>query len=657
MAGVAELGAMATMACSATSSLGLAAYGHIMHGKERDKNHVVDKCHRHEGPLRKEGVRVSVDHIPTGRKGLEFNGEVLCITSDDGKQELVPAITLGGADVKVEGMRVIIKPPVLSTIVLDFPNKQDAEKWSSEMSEAIKVGAPHERIQELLMHSLRVEKHIADLRNRAATATNLQKENKKIQKQLNPSGSTGADPVDALQAQVREHEERKEKVQALAEVLRKQMDEHVAPEDHNAVHEQMQFHKEQSTQAKEEVARLRKMVDDLMPVVLDAQSQAQASAQKDGGAFQRQELDAQSEQLKQEFAKRYKDAQMQLASCEQRGREEAARCDMQATQADNLFRLNNSLRDQIDQLQASRRLIVQTGGARSQASTERFVDNNVEQKGQSVEEILIAKHQQLEAQRTDFSNQLTEQKRQHEIEISELREMHEKSKLAKPTSPTSVPPVSIESDLRLSLKASDLAQENSRLKDQLAEQEADGKPARKSLVTTVYGDPLGNSGGPTLLGAGEYASLGSSLPLGSLLSPSSLWETTPRMQSLVSQDGKTLSGAAGLASPTVVTTTSTGRASVARWISSGAALPQQGLTLSSPQGLPLSPQGLSDSRKSAAMSHDIRTLSSTQTSTASSVKTPPRTTAGQPPPPTLRQFACLEHQRIYEQLEASGALK
>lgn len=195
MTAILELAAVSTFTCTAASTLGLTGYAHFkpcIEGyfkkvpRHQQKNHPLEPPHHDKllaGPLRHKGVQVTLNGSSVGKRPIEFNGEILFMGSSAGGA-LQPTLSLGACDVKVTGAKVVAAPPSLPTVGLTFTNQEEAQQWSKEFMETALVGPPQDRIQELITHSMRVEKHIADLRSRSEKVSELEKQNKKLKKDL-----------------------------------------------------------------------------------------------------------------------------------------------------------------------------------------------------------------------------------------------------------------------------------------------------------------------------------------------------------------------------------------------------------------------------------------------------------------------------------------
>jgi hypothetical protein len=208
MTGVIETAAVTTAISTAVTTLGLAGYGHARgharllgeavtnaEGGPLTQSPVANVSERSvkKGPLKTSGVSFSVNHGPPEMVSAEFNGEILHVTKSDGV--VTPAMALGGTSVTLEGSKVTAMsreqvPPVLS---LTFTNQAEAAKWAKEMQEASCTSAHHTRIQELINHVLALEKHIKDLRARAKKVCELEKANKKLERELKEQKEEGGD--------------------------------------------------------------------------------------------------------------------------------------------------------------------------------------------------------------------------------------------------------------------------------------------------------------------------------------------------------------------------------------------------------------------------------------------------------------------------------
>lgn len=474
MSGLIEMGVIVTGvagACSATTTLGIATYAHRKTAHLRaNNNHVpVDVTQKSsvDGPLRTEGVQVIIDKVSLGKRGIEFNGEILFVASDDGS--LSSAMAVGAADVQIDRNRVTVVPPSLPTLELTFPSRADALEWAKELEEARLVGPPQERIQELITHSVDVEKHIQDLIGRAQSSEDLEKRNEKLRRDLGLSNEAcsassssrrwfspsipwfasddhGDDHVDILKMQVEEHRMNHEKATALADDLRRKMSEHISPEVHDAVHEEMQLHRKESSRAMDEVVELRRQVDELAPLVSGGEANLTQI---------RQVLHGRRQKLAADFAQRYKDVQMQLAISNQKVREEKVRADFRTSHVQSLLQEKRALLARIEEIKNTRATscAASTDGSRQQ------------QPSQSVEEIVLANHEQLQAQRVTFMEEIEEQRLQQEMEMRELKLMYEKSGLVMPSQ--GVAPIASD----LGLPVGELTYANINLKEQLTRQD------------------------------------------------------------------------------------------------------------------------------------------------------------------------------------------
>lgn len=190
-----ELGATSAFVCTAATTLGIGGYANSRVCIERmcekksrhhTRGHHLDPPHHDElvsHPFRKEDMPVKISGTPVGSRDVEFNGEILSIApSAAGSPE--PALALGGCNIRVNDCRVVATPHAVPSIELTFPNSQEAQQWAKEFKEASLVGPPQKRINELIDHSLKVEKHVVDLRKRAARAHEIDQANTALKKQL-----------------------------------------------------------------------------------------------------------------------------------------------------------------------------------------------------------------------------------------------------------------------------------------------------------------------------------------------------------------------------------------------------------------------------------------------------------------------------------------
>jgi len=212
MSGVFELCAVGTFSISAASTLSLSGYAHIkmcLEGlvkkkpKHQQKNHHLDAPHQKElldGPLKKEGVPVKLDNTSIGKRGVEFNGEILFISSSS-SGKLAPAMALGACDIVVKDSKVAIQPPAIQKTELTFANAAEAQQWAKEFNEAKLVGPPQERIQELILHSMRVEKHVSDLRARSEKVAQLEEHANKLKSKLKMQKAGLADEPSSARAE------------------------------------------------------------------------------------------------------------------------------------------------------------------------------------------------------------------------------------------------------------------------------------------------------------------------------------------------------------------------------------------------------------------------------------------------------------------------
>lgn len=199
MTGIVEAAAIGAMTCTATSSLSIAGYGHAvehpclagMFGKKaavQKKHHLEPPSHPtlHNKPLDKTGVTVKLNNGKSqGAKKVRFDGEILSISNDKG--EYVRTLALGACDIKVDGSRILATPTPVPTIELRMGSPEEAKVWADEFKEASLVGGSQERIHELILHCLVVEKHLKDLRTRCEKGAEQEKQVAKLKKQMSMS--------------------------------------------------------------------------------------------------------------------------------------------------------------------------------------------------------------------------------------------------------------------------------------------------------------------------------------------------------------------------------------------------------------------------------------------------------------------------------------
>lgn len=199
MSGVLEAGFVTTFACTAAGTLSASAYANTSalfrqrtqlreeeDGSDRNNNdgalhpdQFIARKEKRQGPLKQDGVRVKLDNSSVGMRGVEFNGEILFV-SDSENGPLVPAMALGACNVGMNGCSVTATPASLPPVELTFSNPAEAKSWAKEFKEAVLVGPPQERIQELIIHSMKVEKHVADLRARSERVAELETHTQKL---------------------------------------------------------------------------------------------------------------------------------------------------------------------------------------------------------------------------------------------------------------------------------------------------------------------------------------------------------------------------------------------------------------------------------------------------------------------------------------------
>jgi len=208
MTAILELAAVSTFTCTAASTLGLSGYAHAkpcLAGifktgpRHHDKTHQLDAPHHAEllaGPMTHKGVQVKMNGSTCGKKPIKFNGEILFVGSA-ATGELEPALALGNCDVKITGSKVFAEPAPLPTIELTFDSESQAQLWAKELSESAMVGPPQDRIQELILHSVKIDKHLLDLRSRSEKVSELEIQNKKLKKDLKlvKCGFDGPEPI------------------------------------------------------------------------------------------------------------------------------------------------------------------------------------------------------------------------------------------------------------------------------------------------------------------------------------------------------------------------------------------------------------------------------------------------------------------------------
>lgn len=194
MTGVVEGGALVTFLTTAASTVGMAAYANV---KTKGcfagfftKNTKKDgdwfkKSELLQGPLSMDAVKVRLGNAPAVSRGVQFNGEVLFLSSSESARgTMSPTVALGACNVSIKDAKIVVSPPSIPDIELTFANATEAQRWQKEFNEAVLVGPPQERIQELVDHTLRVEKHVADLRARSQKVFELEQHSKKLQKNL-----------------------------------------------------------------------------------------------------------------------------------------------------------------------------------------------------------------------------------------------------------------------------------------------------------------------------------------------------------------------------------------------------------------------------------------------------------------------------------------
>lgn len=265
MTGVLEAAAVCTFTATATSSLSLAGYGHaapclegIFSKKSVPRKNLEPPLRTNaHGPLDQAGVAVKLDDRSLGKRQIAFDGEILSISGDDGT--LVRRMALGDCDVKVQGPQVFAVPPTIPKIELKFGTSTEAERWASEFKEA-KFGAPQERIHELILHCLSVEKHLKDLRGRCQSSHEQEKQFRSLKKKLTltqmgfvapkdekkkevtsvlgawflPSRKPDNDPnVQKLNADLQHQQEELDKSRALSDFLKRKMNDDEDDEEIN----------------------------------------------------------------------------------------------------------------------------------------------------------------------------------------------------------------------------------------------------------------------------------------------------------------------------------------------------------------------------------------------------------------------------------------
>jgi len=208
MTGVLELGAVSCLSLTASSTLGAASFSNFKRCYEglfkkkprhHQNRHHLEPPHHPEllqGPLRQDGVKVKVGSQSLGKQGVEFNGEILSVSSASASATLAPVMALGDCEVSVNRDRVVISPPSIPTAELTFGSPEEAKMWADQFKEAVLVGPPQDRIQELIAHSMRVEKHVNDLRARSEKVSQLEEQSKKLKKHLalERAGMGGGEP-------------------------------------------------------------------------------------------------------------------------------------------------------------------------------------------------------------------------------------------------------------------------------------------------------------------------------------------------------------------------------------------------------------------------------------------------------------------------------
>lgn len=193
MTGVLEVGAVGALTAVGASSLGIVFTGQskpCFQGlftrtpPHQVKKHYLDPPHHgvlSKDPLAKKDVRVKLGEASLGQRRLEFNGEILAISSSaDANSSLAPAMALGACDVNVAGSKVVASPPTLPTIELKFSTAEEAQCWADEFTEASKRKPPPDRIQDLMLHSLQIDKYMKDLRERMSKVSILEQQSKKL---------------------------------------------------------------------------------------------------------------------------------------------------------------------------------------------------------------------------------------------------------------------------------------------------------------------------------------------------------------------------------------------------------------------------------------------------------------------------------------------
>lgn len=419
-------------------------------------------------------MRVRSGNASLGKRGIEFNGEVLFITGAGEDEPLAPAMALGGCDVRVETSesRIIAVPPAIPTVELVFPTATEAIDWANDFQQGASVGLPHERIQELITHSIAVEKHVDDLRKRAHRVHKMEELNKKLKRDLGykkagirdctaphkehgllsvfrqvsdgqgevvsdtngngrrhrstfPFMSQG-DNVQDLHMQLRQQKDDVEKAQAMAEELKRRMEDHISPEAHAAVHAEMRQHKADIEKSQEEAAQLRRQMDQMHQRAVEGASSSSAQPTKLQHAVR-------EEQLVSQFEDKLKDVQNQLSQSHLSLQEEKQRMETAITTEEALRKENEALQVQIQELDDLGNSMMTTESIEvesSAADDEQQPQSN--RLRQAVQDMQISFHAQLQAQRADFTRQLKEQQTRHEIGVAHLKAVYEASRSSNP---------------------------------------------------------------------------------------------------------------------------------------------------------------------------------------------------------------------------------
>lgn len=201
MTGVLELGAVTLFVGTSVSTLGLSSYAHAKQRgtgcfqglftkkpiHQRQNTHHLDPPHQTkllEGPLRKDGVQVKLNRTLVGKQDVQFNGEILFIGDSAKGVVPVPAIALGACDVKVYESRVVATPLAIPSVEITFESPEEAQRWATEMKEGALLGPSHDRIQELILHSIRVEKYLIDLRARTTKVAKLEQSHRTLRQHI-----------------------------------------------------------------------------------------------------------------------------------------------------------------------------------------------------------------------------------------------------------------------------------------------------------------------------------------------------------------------------------------------------------------------------------------------------------------------------------------